>query len=290
MRNVSQTEMGVVQSLWRYPVKSMRGEALSLAQVTAHGLQGDRVYGILDGGDGKVATAKNPKKWPNLFAFQASLIEAVSDNDMVPRVRITLPDGTIVTSEQKDLSQVLSQALNREVSLAVIEGGRVTGVQSAMAGTWMAQSEEYWPDMDGREKRDTVTDFSLPAGTFFDAAMVHLLTTSTLNQLRGAYPEGRFEEPRFRPNLVVESAGDGQEGFIEQAWIDHTLGIGDEVRLKITGSCGRCVMTTLAQGGLPKDTGILRTAVQHNSGNVGVYASVTQGGMIRCGDRVRLVD
>nr|MBA3611629.1 MOSC domain-containing protein [Nitrospirales bacterium] len=149
--------------------------------------------------------------------------------------------------------------------------------------------EEYWPDTEGRDKRDTVTDFSLPAGTFFDAAMVHLLTTATLNRLREAYPEGRFEVPRFRPNLVVDSGGSG-EGFMEQEWVGQTLGIGEEVRLKITGSCGRCVMTTLAQGELPKDTGILRAAVQHNAGNVGVYVSVARGGVIRCGDRVRLVD
>lgn len=289
MSEVLKSAIGMVRSLWRYPVKSMRGEALSLAQVTAHGLVGDRAYAILDRADGKVATAKNPQKWPNLFAFQSSLMEPVSDNEMVPRVRITLPDGTMVTSEQKDLSQVLSKTLNREVTLAVIEGGQVTSVQSAMSGTWIAQSEEYWPDMDGREKRDTVTAFSLPTGTFFDAAMVHLLTTATLNRLREAYPEGRFELTRFRPNLVVETGGD-EQGFIENDWIGHTLGIGDQVRLKITGFCGRCVMTTLAQGDLPKDTGILRTAVQYNHGNVGVYASIAQGGTIRCGDRVRLAD
>ncbi|TLY26120.1 MAG: MOSC domain-containing protein, partial [Nitrospirae bacterium] len=76
--------------------------------------------------------------------------------------------------------------------------------------------------------------------------------------------------------------------FAEQAWIGRTLAIGDEVRLSITGPCGRCVMTTLAQGDLPTDSGILRTAVQHNQGNVGVYATVVRGGMIRRGDRVRL--
>lgn len=290
MSEVSQSEIGMVQSLWRYPVKSMGGEALSLAQVNSHGFQGDRVYAILDAADGKVATAKNPQKWPNLFAFRASLIEPVSDNAKVPRVDITLPGGTKIPSNQKDLSQVLSKALNREVTLAVTEGGRVTGVQSTIPASWVAQSEEYWPDMDGREKRDTVTDFSLPTGTFFDSAIVHLLTTATLNRLRDAYPEGRFEVPRFRPNLVVATGGDEQEGFLEQDWIGQTLAIGDEVRLKITGSCGRCVMTTLAQGELPKDTGILRTAVQHNYGNVGVYASVTQGGVIRCGERVRLAN
>ena len=62
-----------------------------------------------------------------------------------------------------------------------------------------------------------------------------------------------------------------------------------EVQLAMTGSTGRCVMTTLAQGDLPKDTGILRTAVQQNEGNVGVYAQVVQGGTIKCGDRVQVI-
>jgi len=79
-----------------------------------------------------------------------------------------------------------------------------------------------------------------------------------------------------------------RRGFEENAWIGHTLSIGDEVRLKIIGPCGRCVMTTLAQGGLPKDPGILRAAVQHNQGHVGVYAAVARGGTIRHGDQVRL--
>jgi MOSC domain-containing protein YiiM len=47
-------------------------------------------------------------------------------------------------------------------------------------------------------------------------------------------------------------------------------------------------MTTLAQGDLPKDTGILRTAAEHNRAKVGVYASVVSGGKIRRGDRVSI--
>jgi hypothetical protein len=47
-------------------------------------------------------------------------------------------------------------------------------------------------------------------------------------------------------------------------------------------------MTTLSQGDLPRDPGILRTAAQHNHANVGVYASVLQGGAIRRGDSVSL--
>jgi uncharacterized protein YcbX len=48
------------------------------------------------------------------------------------------------------------------------------------------------------------------------------------------------------------------------------------------------MMTMLAQGDLPRDTGILKTAAKHNQVNVGVYASVLTGGVIRRGDVVRI--
>jgi uncharacterized protein YcbX len=149
-------------------------------------------------------------------------------------------------------------------------------------------AEEYWPDMEGLDYRDTVTDWELPPGTFFDLAIVHLLTTATIDRLRALYPPGRFEARRFRPNIVV-AAGPDQQGFVENDWIGHAVAIGDEVRLQVTGPCPRCVMTTLPQGDLPKDSGILRTAAQHNEVNVGVYADVIAGGTVRRGDVVTLV-
>ena len=60
------------------------------------------------------------------------------------------------------------------------------------------------------------------------------------------------------------------------------------MRLEVTGPCPRCVMTTLGQGDLPGDPGILRTAARHNGVNVGVYGSVLRGGTVRRGDTVRL--
>jgi uncharacterized protein YcbX len=147
--------------------------------------------------------------------------------------------------------------------------------------------EEYWPDMPGLSHRDTVTDESMPAGTFFDLAPVHLVTTATLDRLRALHPQGRFEVRRFRPNLVVAIEGNPQ-AFVENDWVGRTLLVGTEVRLRIVRPCGRCVMTTLPQSDLPHDPGILRTAVQHNGGNVGVYATVERGGTVRRGDAVRV--
>ena len=274
MSHTIQTEVGSVVSLWQYPVKSMMGEELNATEVTERGLLGDRAYALVDSSDGKVATAKNPRKWPRLFDFRATFIEPARAAAKIPPVRIAFPDGTTVTSDQSDLNQILSKTLNREVALRAAQGGAVN-------------AEEYWPDMEGLDHRDTVTDFTLPEGTFFDVAMVHVLTTATLDRLRELYPQGRFEVRRFRPNIVVQLASD-EKGFAENSWVGHTLAIGTAVRLNIIGPCGRCVMTTLAQGDLPRDPGILRTAAQQNHVNVGVYAAVERVGTIRRGDPVRL--
>jgi uncharacterized protein len=139
--------------------------------------------------------------------------------------------------------------------------------------------------MEGLDYRDAVTDWELPSGTFFDLAILHLLTTSTLDRLRELYPRGRFEVRRFRPNIVVATE---EPGFAENDWIGRMVSIGDEVRLRVTGPCPRCVMTTLPQGNLPKDPGILRTAAQENQANVGVYADVVKGGSVRRSDPVVL--
>lgn len=277
MPSTTRAGLGSVVALWRYPVKSMMGEELNATEVTERGLLGDRAYALVDSSDGKVASAKNPRKWPNLFDFRAIFVEPPSISATAPSVRITLPDGTIAMSQQSDINQILSKALNRKVTLNAAERGH--------GGP--ANAEEYWPDMEGLDYRDTVTDFALPEGTFFDCATVHLLTTATLDRLRELYPKGRFEVRRFRPNLVVELAS-GEPGFVENAWIGHTICIGDAVRLNISGPCPRCVMTTLPQGDLPKDPGILRTAAQHNQVNVGVYANVARSGPIHRGDPVRL--
>jgi uncharacterized protein len=77
---------------------------------------------------------------------------------------------------------------------------------SVLPDVQTATAEEYWPDIEGLDHRDTVTDFGLPWGTFFDCALVHLLTRATLDRLRELYPHGRFEVRRFRPNIVVETS------------------------------------------------------------------------------------
>ncbi|HEY7312288.1 MAG TPA: MOSC N-terminal beta barrel domain-containing protein [Gemmataceae bacterium] len=268
------TAAGTVVSLWRYPVKSMQGEELNASPVGARGLLGDRAYALVDAADGKIASAKNPRKWPNLFAFRAAYADAPRAATETAPVRITLPDGTLTGSDRPELPALLAPLLGRSIALHA-------------AAPEKPVLEEYWPDIEGLDHRDAVTDEAMPAGAFFDLAPIHLLTTATLDRLRALYPPGRFEVRRFRPNIVVAVDGSPQE-FVENDWVGRTLRLGSQVRLHVTRPCGRCVMTTLPQSDLPTDPGILRAAVQHNRGHVGVYATVAQGGVIRRGDALTL--
>ena len=262
--------VGPVVSLWRYPVKSMMGEELNAADVTERGMLGDRAYALLDPATAKVVSAKNPRKWGRMFDLRAAYVEPLASGRPLPPVRIALPDGTLVRSDAKDA----------EVKIAEEFGHHIRLVSAAPDAPSL---EEYWPDMEGLAHREKVTDERMPSNTFFDAAVLHILTTGTINRLRQLYPEGRFEVRRFRPNVVVETP---HVDFVENGWVGRMLAIGEEVRAKVTMPCGRCVMTTLPQGDLPRDAGILRTAAKHNKVNVGVYASVVRGGTIRRGDPV----
>src|SRR5215471_14012105 len=278
---------GSVLSALRYPVKSMMGEELTVADVTAGGLIGDRAYALIDNTTGKAASAKNPRKWARLFDCHASFIEPPRKGHPMPPVWIMLPDGSNITSDQPNANAVLSRFFEREVTLTK------TAPDSPSL-------EEYWPDIDGLAHRETVTDESIalsaPKGSFFDYAVAHVITTNTLNRLRELYPQGRFEARRFRPNIIV-AVGKGEPDFVENEWVGRTIEIGESLVLKITNPCPRCVMTTLPQADLPQDHGILRTAAQHNQPyvpalgsampSVGVYANVARAGTVRRGDSVR---
>ena len=171
--------------------------------------------------------------------------------------------------------------------------------------------DQYHPDVEGADpggNRDTVVaqklgaalfaelgmESPVPVGSFFDVFPLSVLTTSTLAQLDGVRPESRFDQRRFRMNVIVKTE---RPGFVENGWVGHELGFGGGARLKVALLDPRCVMTTLAQDGLPQDTDVLRTLVGHNRMQVGdlgkfpcagVYAVVAAAGTVRIGDRVVL--
>ncbi|MEA5464795.1 MOSC domain-containing protein [Leptothoe sp. PORK10 BA2] len=266
--------IGSIEALWRYPVKSMLGEKLQDSAVTPHGLLGDRAYALLDVNSGKIASAKNPKKWAKLLDFQAAFTEPPQENEAIPPVKIVLPDGNSITNETPEASKILSTSLEQTVEI----------LSSAPEA---ASLEQYWPLVEGTMHQDVVTQLFMPPGTFFDSCPIHVITTATLARLQELYPEGQFDPRRFRPNLVIEPSAD-EIDFLEDDWVRGTLAIGNAVRLSIDTVCPRCVVITLAQADLPKDLDILRTTARYNEVVAGIRTSVMQGGTIHCNDPIWL--
>lgn len=269
-----------VATLWRYPVKSMMGEELNGAEITTTGLLGDRAYALVDVETGKVISAKNPKKWPDFFTYRATFTSPPMQNNKQP-IWITLPDGTVLRSDQSDINDKLSQYLGHKVVLQT---------QSPKD----AKLEQYWPEYEGEanEISNEAVAGDAGQGTFFDYSPLHLLTTSSIEAMQRHYPEGRFEVRRFRPNVMVDTSG--HDGFVENDWVGKTIKLGDNLRLQVTDPCPRCVMPTLAQGDLPQDNGIFKNGIAKNKPmvpfagkelpSVGVYARILQSGWVKRGD------
>lgn len=269
--------VGRVVGLYRYPVKSMGGERLEAARITARGVEGDRAGALVDRETGRVVSAKRPRMWGAVCGLSASF----EWENGTASIRVRFGDGTTLSSARRGrLEARLSALLGREVAFAT----------EAVEG---ATCEYHWPDMDGlvrdgRTYRDEITEWTLPPGAFFDSSGLHALTTTSLDHLRGLVPGSDFHVSRFRPNLVIEPVA-GARGFVENEWVGGTLEIGG-ARLRVTKPCLRCVMVTLPLGDLPKDPRVLRAAFEHNDGNVGVKCEVDGTGTVRVGDEVRAGD
>ena len=297
---MSSTEpVGTIRRLWRFPVKSMLGEELDAVDLSEGGLIGDRAYAVRDRETGKVASAKHPKLWPNLFACRAAFVEPPRAGDEFPPARIGLGDGTWVMSDAADVDAVLSRFFGRDVELAR------AAQNGYMIDQYLPDEENYDPE----GHRDEVVEVGLgaaffnerglpsavPEGSFFDLFPFSVLTTSTLDQLGELEPQSRFDARRFRMNVIVDTS---ERGFVENEWVGHTLAIGDDnARLGVAFPDPRCVMPSLAQEDLPRDPRILKALARHNRIDVagalypcaGVYAVAETTGTIRKGDRISLV-
>ncbi|MCF6339719.1 MAG: MOSC domain-containing protein [Sulfurimonas sp.] len=266
--------IGSVVSLFRYPIKSMAGEKLESTIINKEGVLGDRSYALIDTTTNKIVSAKNPRKWPDIFKYYAKYINEPTESN-ITEVEITFPNNSTVKSTQEDINQVLSSAFNGTLKLISTIPKKV-------------QLEECFADIEEINQHGNVTEVNMANGTFFDLGIIHLLTTSTIKKCEELYADGNFHINRFRPNIVVDL--DSKElGFIENEWIGKNIAIGDEVILKIKEPSPRCIMTTLEQDNLPKDINILKTILKNNNGNLGIYADVVQGGRIKNNDVIKII-
>jgi uncharacterized protein YcbX len=116
-----------------------------------------------------------------------------------------------------------------------------------------------------------------------DASPLHLLTTSSLRWLAERIPSSMIDRRRFRPNILLETAG---SDLVEDGWVGSRFALGSAV-VVVTGRADRCVMTTNPQEELPKDPAVLRAVTELNGECLGVFADVEQPGTVHLGDTLR---
>jgi uncharacterized protein YcbX len=249
---------GSVAQCRRYPVKSMQGLQVDRLTVEGDAVVGDRVRGVVTN-EGVLLSAKQ----------RGELLWAVADDD-----GIDLPDGRRLAYGDTDMAGALSAWLGIDVRLIEPPADR---------------SATYRMTFDPPNDNAEMVDSPTPVGTFLDLAPVHVLTTATLDGARVARPDLDWDVRRFRPNLVLDVAG---EQFVENGWSGRRLAVGDDLVLQIDQPTVRCAMPLRPQPGLEPEVGLYRAMTGLNEAfpnHLGAYASVVEPGVVEIGDSVRLL-
>jgi uncharacterized protein YcbX len=275
----TETVLGTVAEIWRFPVKSFGGERLTATDLDAVGIPGDRRMALRDTSTGKVLSAKTP-------GIGTALLECSAVTTADGHVLATVAGATFDADAERDaLAAALGAHLGRTVTLAD-------------AVDPDDQYESYWPEVDDVMLSDVTIDLPIAMSTekarFVDLAALQMVATSSLDHLRRLLPDSRIETARFRPGLVIDTAavGGATDAFVENGWTQRDARLGG-ARIRLTDASPRCVMTTLAQHDLPRDRAVLQTLAKHNRieteglgafACLGIYAEVLEPGPVREGD------
>lgn len=288
--------IGQVRELWRYPVKSMRGERLEHAVEvgSGFGVAGDRGWAVRVESVGEIQGAK---KIAGLLGCAAHYLDEPI-GDSTPAVEITLPSNVRVRSDDPGVHAALSDALGVDVTLWARQPAtdeehyrrRAVIDEAEMRRQYGLADGEPLPDMSGipPAMMAELTEFVSPRGTYFDGFELHLLTSASLDSVAQLAPDSQIDVRRFRPNLFVETPA-GTVGFPENAWCGRRVRAGELVA-EVVRPMQRCVMTVHPQDDLPRDRAIMRTLVRETGQNLGVGLRVTEPGRVSPGDPVELLD
>lgn len=286
-------QVGRVREIRRYPVKSMGGESLDLAELGPGGLPGDRAWAVRDEVGGGIRGAK---KIPGLMKLAARYPSPPRAAGSSP-AEILFPDGSCGATGDPDIGERISKAVGRKVSLWPLlppdaldhyRRGAPSheDLEAELRSIFGRTRDEPLPDL-GLFPPELL-EYESPPGTYFDAFPLLLLSAASLAAMQERAPDSAFDVRRFRPNFLVGDTP-ASEAFPELAWRGRRLRIGGEAVVRVTVECPRCVMVTHGFDELPRDPRVMRSLVRETGGNLGVYATVDEPGRVRPGDALELL-
>jgi uncharacterized protein YcbX len=262
------TTIGTVESLWRYPVKSMGGEAMAEAFMGFSGVYGDRCFAFksstarkgfpyLNASTQQKMLRYRPRfRYPERSVKPPNLMEAMSiapgvnpasgePEDLI--LDVVTPSGTVVAVEDSALLAMLGEGLPSENRLSLTRSDRA----------------------------------------LTDCRPVSLISVQTVRQIETELGIP-VDKRRFRANLYLDLASD--RGFAEDELVGRKLRIGTSAVIMVLERDLRCKMISLDPDTGEHNPEVLRKVAQAHAAFAGVYCAVLVEGMLTKGASIEVVD
>jgi uncharacterized protein YcbX len=256
--------VGHVESLWRYPVKSMRGEELQEAFVGFAGIYGDRLYAF--------RSSAAPRGFPYLTGREQQRMLLYRPSYRHREKMGQPPNLAEAEALASGVTPVYAESAERTVDVetpagklfAIDDPGLVTDLREGL-----------------RERHELTLLQSDRAMT--DCRPISLFSTQTARQL-SQETGAELDKRRFRANIYVQL--ESEDGFGEDKLVGRTLRIGGRTSIAVIDRDPRCKMITLDPDSAQANPEVMRRVSQSHDGKAGVYAAVLVEGTIRQGDEI----
>ena len=256
--------IGVLESVWRYPVKSMRGEPIEDVFVAYTGVMGDRLYAI--------SSSQAPPEFPwhtNREQEEFILYQAAYKN----------PESTL---QPMAMEAAFKEALNPPYPPA---DAFDLEVRTPDGASFDIRDEAFLEGLLDKSEGELVVHFTQKNAV--DCRPLSIFSHQTLQQLE---QETGFEidKRRFRANFYVD--WDSAGGFYENDLVNRRLKVGDRLEIMVRELDPRCKSITIDPDTAETQPRILKHIARKHDGFAGVYAAVLTEGTVKSGDEIHLLD
>jgi uncharacterized protein YcbX len=257
--------VGKVESVWRYPIKSMAGEALPRAFVDFAGVYGDRIYAFLN--------SSGPPGFPYLTGRDRREMLLYRPRFRNPEIA-SMPPNQAAALKLAELTPVYPSLAELEVDVET-PSGKVLAIDDPALLQMLAA--------------DSLAGLSLIRShrPMTDCRPVSLISMQTIRQL-GEEVEAALDKRRFRANFYAQL--DTPNGFAEDAFSGRRLQIGGRAVIAVLAQDARCRMITIDPDTAEETPKIMRNVARAHGGNAGVYCAVMTEGVVQPGDAIVLLD
>ena len=254
--------VGTLETVCRYPVKSMAGEEIEEAFVGFSGLMGDRAFPFMREPGPSGFPWLTGREQEDLILYRPWFIDAAT---------AALPRHV---EKSFGMAPGVFAAYPEPAAFAV-------SVTTPGGQTWPVDSVELKTELEQKSGQKVRLRFS--DRSHWDCRPVSLFGNAWAVAL-GEELGMSMDRRRFRANFYAD--WDSGQAFREDELVGRTLAVGDRLRLAVLERDPRCKMITLDPDTGAQDSRVLLHLTKTRGGTIGVYAAVLAEGVVRRGDPI----